>query len=73
MALKKLSDYLDQTVLVSDSIAEDAQIAFEAGSHRELVRINYEDFERLARPEVMSYSCKTHPSKPEMEQEKGCC
>lgn len=34
-------------------LAEDEQIAFNAGSHSELVRLGYLDFERLVKPQVL--------------------
>ena len=37
-------------------LAEDEEIAFSAGSHSEVVRMPYVDFERLAKPEVASFS-----------------
>jgi Ala-tRNA(Pro) deacylase len=39
-------------VFVADSLAEDEEIAFNAGSHTELVRLAYQDFERLVHPRV---------------------
>jgi Ala-tRNA(Pro) deacylase len=33
-----------------ENLADDKEIAFNAGSHRELVRMRFEDFERLAKP-----------------------
>jgi Ala-tRNA(Pro) deacylase len=33
-----------------EGLAEDKEIAFNAGTHRELVRMTYEDFHRLAKP-----------------------
>jgi Ala-tRNA(Pro) deacylase len=40
-------------VIASDSLAEDEEIAFNAGSHTEVVRLNYEDFERLVSPRLV--------------------
>ncbi len=37
---------------VDSSLAEDEQIAFNAGSHIEVVRMAYKDFERLVQPKV---------------------
>ena len=37
-------------VYASEALAEDEEIAFNAGTHRELVRMAYKDFARLARP-----------------------
>lgn len=39
-------------VFVAASLAEDEQIAFNAGSHTELVQLAYKDFERLVEPKV---------------------
>jgi Ala-tRNA(Pro) deacylase len=39
-------------VFVADSLAEDEEIAFNAGSHTEVVRLAYRDFERLVQPKV---------------------
>lgn len=43
-------------VYVDETLAEDREIAFNAGSHYELIRMAYDDFERLVGPEVMSFS-----------------
>lgn len=42
-------------VYVSESLAEDEEIAFNAGSHTELVRLAYKDFERLVKPKVAKF------------------
>ena len=39
-------------VFVADSLAEDEEIAFNAGSHTEVVRLAYQDFERLVHPRI---------------------
>ncbi len=39
-------------VYVSQRLAEDEEIAFNAGSHTELIRLAYADFERLVKPRV---------------------
>ena len=43
-------------VYVDETLTEDHEIAFNAGSHYELIRMGYADFERLVGPEVMSFS-----------------
>ena len=43
---------------VADRLAEDESIAFNAGSHTELIRMAYADFERLARPKVLSFASR---------------
>ena len=39
-------------VLVADDLAEDTEIAFNAGTHRELIKMAYNDFEQLVQPRV---------------------
>ncbi|NIM01676.1 MAG: deacylase [Acidobacteria bacterium] len=39
--------------LVADSLAEEKSIVFNAGSHTELMRMSFEDFERAVRPEII--------------------
>jgi Ala-tRNA(Pro) deacylase len=43
-------------VYVDETLLEDEEIAFNAGSHYELIRMKYRDFERLVQPEVFSFS-----------------
>jgi Ala-tRNA(Pro) deacylase len=43
-------------VYVDTQLGEDAEIAFNAGSHSELIRLSYDDFERLAEPHVVHLS-----------------
>ena len=40
-------------VYVASSLTEDEEIAFNAGSHTELIKLSYADFERLVRPQVV--------------------
>ena len=43
-------------VYVSAKLAEDAEIAFNAGSHTELVKLAYQDFARLVQPKVVPFA-----------------
>jgi Ala-tRNA(Pro) deacylase len=40
-------------VFADESLTHDSEIAFNAGSHRELMRLSWSDFERLAQPQVL--------------------
>jgi Ala-tRNA(Pro) deacylase len=40
-------------VFADEGLTHDKEIAFNAGSHRELVRLAWDDFERLVQPKVM--------------------
>ena len=43
-------------VYVADTLVEDEEIAFNAGSHTQLVRMSYQDFERLVQPQVLRFA-----------------
>lgn len=43
-------------VYVADGLTEDDEIAFNAGSFTELVRMSYGDFERLVHPTVLRFA-----------------
>ncbi|MGA8310077.1 MAG: YbaK/EbsC family protein [Terriglobales bacterium] len=43
-------------VIADESLAQDKEIAFNACSHRELIRLAWEDFERLAKPKVTRFA-----------------
>ena len=43
-------------VVASDSLAQDEEITFNAGSHTELIKMSYKDFERLVGPKVSAFS-----------------
>ena len=44
------------TVYTDESLAEDDQIAFNAGSHAELIRMDYKEFVRLVKPKVVKFA-----------------
>ena len=43
-------------VIADESLAKDKEIAFNACSHRELIRLAWEDYERLAKPKVTRFA-----------------
>ena len=43
-------------VYVDESLTADDKIVFEAGSHREAIRLAYDDFDRLVQPVVLRFS-----------------
>jgi len=45
----------DLPVYVDESLARDREIFFNAGTHRDAVRMNYEDFARLAKPTMCKF------------------
>lgn len=45
-------------VYVAKTLAEDDEIAFNAGTHTELMKLPYADFERLVKPKVVRISLR---------------
>ena len=43
-------------VFADDSLERDKEIAFNAGTHRELIRMSWENFKMLANPKVMRFA-----------------
>jgi prolyl-tRNA editing enzyme YbaK/EbsC (Cys-tRNA(Pro) deacylase) len=41
---------------VDDGVVKQPRIAFNAGSHDEVMRLAYEDFARLVNPKVLSFA-----------------
>ncbi|MBI5677553.1 MAG: YbaK/EbsC family protein [Planctomycetes bacterium] len=55
-AMPPFGNLYGMDVFVTESLTEDKEIAFNAGSHRELVKMAYKDFERLVKPKVVTFS-----------------
>ncbi len=51
-AMPPFGNLYDMAVYVANELTEDEEIAFNAGSHTELVKMAYKDFERLADPKI---------------------
>jgi len=43
-------------VFADDSLEGDKEIAFNAGTHRELIRMAWDDFKKLAEPKVTRFA-----------------
>jgi Ala-tRNA(Pro) deacylase len=43
-------------VFADDSLEKDKEIAFNAGTHRELIRMTWADFKKLAEPKVIRFA-----------------
>jgi Ala-tRNA(Pro) deacylase len=56
-AMPPFGNLYGMEVYVSEKLAEDEEIAFNAGSHTELIRMAYSDFERLVQPRKVRFSC----------------
>jgi len=57
-AMPPFGNLYGMNVFAAPSLAEDAEIAFNAGSHTELIRLAYKDFERLVKPKIVQLAAK---------------
>ena len=55
-AMPPFGNLYNMDVYVAEQLVEDEEIAFNAGSHTELVRMSYKDFENLVSPKVVALS-----------------
>ena len=55
-AMPPFGNLYGMDVFMATPLEEDEQIAFNAGSHTELIRMPLRDFERLVRPTVANFS-----------------
>ena len=57
-AMPPFGNLYEMKVYASESLAEVVEIAFCAGSHTELIRMSFKDFEKLVEPQVLDISWK---------------
>ena len=55
-AMPPFGNLYGMEVYVAASLAQNAEIAFNAGSHTEVIKLAYKDFERLVRPQVIPFT-----------------
>jgi Ala-tRNA(Pro) deacylase len=55
-AMPPFGNLYNMNVFVDESLTKDKEIAFNAGSHRELMRLAYEDFARVVKPKVLLFA-----------------
>ncbi len=64
-AMPPFGNLYNMEVFVAKSLAEDEEIAFNAGSHTEIIKMNYKDFAQVVEPKVISFTTrfdkKTNP------------
>lgn len=58
-AMPPFGNLYDMEVFVAESLSEDEEIAFNAGTHTEMIKMSYKDFEMLENPKVLKFSLKT--------------
>jgi Ala-tRNA(Pro) deacylase len=57
-AMPPFGNLYDMEVFVAKSLAEDEEIAFNACSHTELIKMKYKDFDKLAKPKILKFSAR---------------
>lgn len=55
-AMPPFGNLWDMGVFVAESLSENEEISFTAGSHTELVRMKFNDYKRLTNPVIIKYS-----------------
>ena len=59
-AMPPFGNLFDLPVFVSETLADQSDIAFNAGNHRELLQMTFEDYDHLVHPKIGKFSRKTH-------------
>lgn len=55
-AMPPFGNLYGMDVCVSESLAREPEIAFNGGSHTEVIKMTYKDFERLVKPRVIHFA-----------------
>jgi Ala-tRNA(Pro) deacylase len=55
-AMPPFGNFYGMDVYVSPNVANQEEIVFNAGTHRDLIKMAYSDFERLVQPKVLSFT-----------------
>jgi Ala-tRNA(Pro) deacylase len=55
-AMPPFGNLYNLPVYVASALAEDKEIAFNAGTHTDVIRVSYSDFEKLVKPTIGTFS-----------------
>lgn len=55
-AMPPFGNLFEMEVFVAESLTHEYEIAFNAGSHTEVIKMAYSDFERLVQPQVLNFT-----------------
>ena len=55
-AMPPFGNLYGMDVFVAETLAHNDEIAFNAGSHTEVIKMPYADFERLVQPKILSFT-----------------
>jgi Ala-tRNA(Pro) deacylase len=72
-AMPPFGNLYGMEVYAAESLNENEEIAFNAGSHTELIRLKYSDYKQLVQPKILKFSWKTvsfpHDPREKWEEE----
>ena len=57
-AMPPFGNLYGMAVFAEESLSKDKDISFNAGSHNELVRLSWDDFQRLVKPTLLKFSAE---------------
>jgi Ala-tRNA(Pro) deacylase len=57
-AMPPFGNFYDMDTLVAESLTDDDIIAFNAGNHREVIKMAYSDYEELVQPDILPLGVK---------------
>lgn len=55
-AMPPFGNLFGMPVYLAESLSKDEEIAFNAGTHTELIKLNYKDFSELVKPVILKFS-----------------
>jgi len=55
-AMPPFGNLYDMEVFMAESLTDNSEIAFNAGTHTEIIKMSFADFERLVEPKVLSFT-----------------
>jgi Ala-tRNA(Pro) deacylase len=55
-AMPPFGNLYGMDVYAAESLADNDEIAFNAGSHEEIIKLSFRDFDRLVQPRVMAFT-----------------
>jgi Ala-tRNA(Pro) deacylase len=61
-AIPPLGPLFGMPMFVEETLTKDKEIAFSAGTHHELIRLAYADFESLVHPQIASFAIFAEPA-----------
>lgn len=57
-AMPPFGNLYDMDVYVAEKLTEDDDIAFNAGSHTQIIQMGYRDYENLVKPKIVRFAVK---------------